>query len=680
VGERATDYNGGAVGEHSVDRLCLSRGDLGFEAHIQTNNNVSIKNIRAYRLNWNEPLKSLPYEFEAGVDINIDETEDVRAMFSELLDRVTFTDDAYQYLRDYMRERNFCDLRELPILFEQRDTSGNWHNFFEGVILLQKAVENDPDKTITAPVEDRGAMALIVAKKDVELQMIHAYEETTTTPATWYNRHTLDRASYLGLEDSDLTFKQSENAYTAFDAFEFIVDQITDSRAEVKSSLLTGYYGAQYGTLLVSTLSATPSDIGGSFNMTFKKLFDAVHKLFNITLSVSYPNNVPTVNIEQQIKVRQPSIIYTTLNKERAERRYADRIETGMSVGLKTSEDFDPITLIANPNCDTGVQLDLQINEFTVVDAEWNNVQSNLLNEINETSVILAQGDINAFISMPFISKFASGNSAVPPYIFPFIGNYDASYVTNTRTGFNNIREFIFQIPQHAATMPFDVSGRIGLRVATFSPSLPNEIINQTFSFVICPEDYQLITAKNVAEEILNNPRFKTSQGWSLNNWTIANGRASSTYTSVNNLRQLFAQPLEQGTYYEFEVFIYGICTLNTDTEVKVYACDDTFTQLYTIGTITPIGSAAGQVASRYSFHFENTSADFEAIEIKLEQTGTGGGAITFEKVSLRESISIVNIQKQIKINSEVGRIKSLSRNTRTGLAEITIKTPDTWR
>jgi hypothetical protein len=101
------------------------------------------------------------------------------------------------------------------------------------------------------------------------------------------------------------------------------------------------------------------------------------------------------------------------------------------------------------------------------------------------------------------------------------------------------------------------------------------------------------------------------------------------------------------------------------------------FTELFEIGRFE-VKNQAGALPSFFHFYFSSAFATFTAIEVEIQETPSG--FMEFNWFSLHRCREITNVQKQLKINSEVGRIKSLSRNMRTGMTEITIKTPDTWR
>ena len=389
---------------------------------------------------------------------------------------------------------------------------------------------------------------------------------------------------------------------------------------------------------------------------------------------------MPTINIEPRTMVKTTDVAYRQIDVERRERRYTDRIYTEIKTGISNPDDFKGYTLTTDQSCVNGQALDTELSEFAIVDADFDNVQTNLLADMNDEQVVICQADINSILNNPYISKFLQGNSAVPPYVYPFISVFDSSYANNTRTAFDDIRFPGYCIPRHAATLPFPISGKVGQRIRSFAPQFENDIIEQTYLLSMCAEDFKDLTAANVNRNLFKNPTFKTNTIWQLLNWTIANGRASTTYNVSNHMRYLFDDVLPLGKFYKLEISIYGNCSLNTDTELKIYATSGTYTQLYLIGTVTPLGVTAGQVASVYTFHFEQTDVSAQAIEFKLETTATGGGTIGIVEASLTESVSIPPIQQLININGNRGVLKRMTRNTRTGITEITIKTPDTWR
>jgi hypothetical protein len=651
----------------------IDKGDIGIEAHIYSTTDVEVSNIEAYRLTYNDPLKSLPVEFNDGGDYAITEDESIKGMYSRTLNTLTFAGDAYDFIVDYIKDKRFCQLTTLPMIIEVRDTSGNWQKFFECDIVLRTIVQDSDTRTIKADVEDSGIMALINQNKDNNILLGYGLYDSVNDE--YINFHSLHRENFCAIIDSTAASRNTARMHTLYDAFDFIINEITGARAAFRSNTFNGLITSNTVDMLAVTNSITGATLENVTQITFKDLFAALHKLFNLTIFVTEPNGVPTVNIESAVAYSYESIIFARENVQRILRRYNADEPTAILAGVRVTDEnfYPPISFLPEAECANGITLDLVVKEVRILDAFIDPTdKTNIFSQFSAVDTLLVQvrkdTDTQEWIREP-VSGF------YPVYMYPQQRNLYYRGNTVSIAALDDIRNFIFSLAYHASRMPFDVSARIDTEIVRYQPALPDELILQEFEVNMCADEFIDLIDVTINNQLIQNPDFRTTQGWTSLGWTISQ-TATFTSTGTNYLRYLNPVAFGEGQFILMAKTLGDQAIVN-GTEIVFKGCNGVFTSLFEIGRFV-VQTQPGAVPSFFTFLVNSSFAAFTAIEVELE--GTPTGRLEFNWFSLHRCGEITNVQKQFKINSEVGRIKSLTRNMRTGITDITLKTPDTWR
>lgn len=650
------------IGEYSVDRLVLDRGDLVFHPLGEQ----VFTNISAYELRWNDPLNDEPVNM---LDINssIVQDENIEGLFLEFIDDLEFVGDGYEFLAQKRDELGFDGV--VPILIEESEDGYFWERRFEGTINISDIIFDESRKVARAEVNDTSVPAMIANNTDTSVNLRPAYiDGGVGVPKSFYNYgqpfHLQDR-----FDPSSGTYNESIT-YRIENAFQYIVNFITDSRAIVMSDAFSdpSIYGDHLLSMIYDTLDVQ------DFYLSFSDLFEIVNTVYNVTVQFTTVEGVPMVIISRKSDVQTSEIYLQFENARISRRQFQDAIPKNVKSGYQQpDEGWDLFKLSADKVNAQGYEKILQPPIVYVEDAG------------TYDSSDMANGDILLVESEPNSDPYVFNNGGNPGgagglpeiinYYRPFYRHY-----ANKSTINETIKDFTFPVSNWMVSLPFNLIGANRGEIQVFSKSNDAFIEEIEFEAPISKEDWNNLAYQKIGKQNVVDPCFTSNNTWDTNgNWSvIGNGVATlNSYSNGAYIRNFFRDNLVPGKKYRVKIRMQG-WSENTDTSWSVAFIDASGSPIANIGNITPnfyLGSGYATYDHIYDFFYTVPGGTNTLAGIGLFISSVGGGPTaetTFLQVDVFESKILKNVNKMIKVNGYPCRILEIERDNKTGSSQIT--------
>lgn len=156
-----------------------------------------------------------------------------RGVFTEFIADAVFSDDGYDYLKSLIDTNGFCG--EVDVDIHRREGS-NYVLYFEGIIKLSEVVVNESRCTITCNIEDRNLTSLVENLGNIKVKFNRTSTisgESLSTVEYTCNAH---RATS---NTTNVVHDQGRTMYRVEDAFQYILNYLSDNRITFVSSLLS---------------------------------------------------------------------------------------------------------------------------------------------------------------------------------------------------------------------------------------------------------------------------------------------------------------------------------------------------------------------------------------------------------------------------------------------------------
>ena len=309
------NYYKDANGVYTVYGTCLSATDSFIR--FGASGDVSISYCVAYAYDWNEPLTNEPMNWDSS-GISLIKSELLEGFYVKYIGNLEFWGDGYDYLLaqyntlEALSPKEFCEKIYLKI---ERLVSGTWEEHFTGIIYMNKCNFDLKKNIVTASVEDVASSQVIKFGSEKILGM------------HYQNKNVYDAVLNFDYPSVSCQVRQigggtvNRYVYFLFKVLRFYVHEITDLAVTIDSDLLltTPYDG---GANVFQFMGITPFKNFANTTPTytifssFQELTTDLNIIRNIGGLSSYPNDIPTLNIESKQTLQGTTYSYTIDNNK----------------------------------------------------------------------------------------------------------------------------------------------------------------------------------------------------------------------------------------------------------------------------------------------------------------------------------------------------------------------------
>lgn len=290
TGALKTNQYQGIDGTITADRLVVSGNEFKLEP---AGGGTTFSSVSIYELGWNDPLETDPIGW-GNLKTGIVKDKTLNGLITRYTTELTFIGDGYDYLKGILDDNGFC--ATVPVLIEERCSENDvWSTYFEGQISLSDDnVEVDLERCeIKTQIKDRGAVETVSKGRNVKVAVLTDAGNTVyggITPVNFLELH--DASGNHGGTHYDVA------GFTVQGMFEHILAQISEGGINFESDFFST--GDFYKLIITNAAIFIDQDPGNLIHpkISFNELFTELDKFFNLSFSITYSGNIPTLRIE----------------------------------------------------------------------------------------------------------------------------------------------------------------------------------------------------------------------------------------------------------------------------------------------------------------------------------------------------------------------------------------------
>jgi hypothetical protein len=343
-------------------------------------------------MRWTIELDGNPYDLPnnwQAVEFTIKFDRELRIYTGEFSTDFEFTGTAFDYINT--AAASLCTEIDVEI-FWGCDFSETQSSVFEGKIFIVDCLFDVDYCTVKAPVQDASWNSIINSNKAIKAHLDVARSKndvaiTTPTNKTidFFDAQTAGPTVYPGAVSLI-------EAYLVDEAFEFMVDFVSDGGLQYSSSLF-GAGGDMEGLCLTTgaAINAGSSATGNAPYISFVDLFTEMDKLFNLAMRFDLSTAPPTLIVDKTDDIKNPDALSAVYLEEvkGAKQSYAtDLMYSVVNTGSETTQDdsggtyaFPDIVYLSHKNEEFHVLGDCNIDNTLDLVNQWI-IDSNVIEDI----------------------------------------------------------------------------------------------------------------------------------------------------------------------------------------------------------------------------------------------------------------------------------------------------------